>query len=225
MKILIKLPSRGRPSDLIKAINSIWDNVADVDNVMLSLTLDLDDETMHNKGMVEILTKYPNTSIQWGLSDSKVHAVNRDLPMDWWDILVIMSDDFRFTMWGFDIVIRQPFEDGNYDKLVHLPERDSGKALATMYIAGREFYNRFSYVYNPVYRSLFCDNEIMEISQQLNKYYYLDYPGVIEHLNPAYGHGSKDALFLYQQEIGWSLDQKTYNERKNRNFDIHLLNL
>jgi len=132
------------------------DNVADAANIHVSVTLDLDDPTMNNKEVVERINSYQNVSIQWGLSDSKIHAVNRDLP-EWGDIVVVMSDDMRFTFWGFDQVILMPFEDGNMDKLIHIPDSDAKHALATMYIAGREYYNRFGYIYHPSYKSVWCD--------------------------------------------------------------------
>ncbi len=61
----------------------------------------------------------------------------------------------------------------------------------------------------------------MEIAKQLGKYEYVNCPGVFRHDNPAYGRGLvKDAMFLKQQELGWSVDQKTYYERKNINFGL-----
>ena len=224
-KILFKYPSRGRPENFFSGLDSIVNNLFNVDDYHISCTLDFDDHLMNHPDVVTRIEEYENTSIGWGTSESKIHAVNRSMPDIDWDIIVCMSDDMRLLMYGFDVVIRQQFEDGNFDKLIHLPDRDAGKALAVMYIAGRTFYDRVGYIYNPIYKSLFCDNEIMDIAKRLNKYYYVDYPHIIEHLNPAYGYGKKDSMFIEQQEIGWTEDQKTYYERKSRNFDINLLPL
>jgi hypothetical protein len=221
MNILIKYPSRGRPERFFEGLNSIVDNIADANNYHVSLTLDLDDPTMNNKEVVERINSYQNVSIQWGLSDSKIHAVNRDLP-EWGDIILVESDDFRFTFWGFDQIIRQQFEDGDFDKLIHIPDTQAKHHLATMYIAGRTFYNRFGFIYDPRFKSLWCDNLIMDISKHLGKYHYVDIPGVILHLNPAYG-GHRDELFDLQQSF-WNEDEATYNKIKSSGLDNYLLN-
>lgn len=216
MKILIKYPSRGRPERFFQGLDSIMDNVADTENFHVSATLDIDDETMNNKDVVERINKYQNVSIQWGLSDSKIHAVNRDLP-EWGDIIVVQSDDMRFTFWGFDEIIRNEFQDGDLDRLLHLPDFDAKHALATMYIAGREYYNRFGYIYHPSYKSVWADNEAQDVAKQLDKYVYVDCPGVIEHLNPAYGHLPRDTMFDIQQGF-WNEDEANYYKRKLLNF-------
>ena len=49
LKILVKLPSRGRPEKLIKALDSIVDNIQDKENTFISLTLDTDDDAVTTK--------------------------------------------------------------------------------------------------------------------------------------------------------------------------------
>jgi hypothetical protein len=218
VRILIKYPSRSRPERFFQGLESIVNNVADTDNYAVSVTLDLDDETMNNKSVVDRINEYQNVSIQWGLSDSKIHAVNRDLP-EWGEIIMVMSDDMRINFWGFDQIIRNEFKDGNLDRLIHIPDQDAKKALATVYIAGREYYNRFAYIYHPSYKSVWCDNEVQDVAKQLDKYVYVDCPGVIEHLNPAYGHYQRDEMFNEQQGH-WNYDEANYYKRRLLNFPI-----
>jgi len=221
MKILIKYPSRGRPGAFFEGLDSIVNNAHNLSDILVLGTFDVSDPVMCNRELFDGSKVLPF----WGFSESKVHAINRDLqivnpntskkPFLDFDILVVFSDDMRFTAPGFDTILRNAFADGNLDKLIHLPDQDAKDALATMYIAGRTFYERFGYVYHPSYKSLWCDNEIMEVAQRLGKYEYVDYPGVIAHLNPAYGHGPKDEMFLEQQRIGWNEDHKNYMLRKS----------
>ena len=157
MKILIKYPSRGRPKQFFEGLQSIFDNLSETDNIHVALTLDTDDDKMNNPEVISKIESYPNTSIQWGLSESKIHAVNRDMPDIEWDVIVVMSDDMRFTFWGFDQVIRQQLDDQNLDKFLHIPDFDAKKALATMYIAGKTYFNRLGYIYHPSYKSLWCE--------------------------------------------------------------------
>jgi len=129
-----------------------------------------------------------------------------------------MSDDMRVTCYGFDQILRTAFNDFGLDTLLHIPDQDAKSALQTMYIAGKTYFDRFGFIYNPVYKSLFCDNEAHEIAVKLGKYRYLNYQGIIIHLNPSYGHLPKDEMYIRQQEIGWTKDQETFNERKSKNF-------
>jgi len=217
MKLLVKYPSRSRPERFFQGLDSIYNNIVDMDSFHVSCTLDSDDETMNNDDVIGRILTRQNISIQWGLSKSKVHAVNRDL-IDYGDIIMLYSDDVRTPFYGFDVFIRNCFDD--LDTLVHIPDRDAKEALATVYIAGRAFYNRFGYIYHPSYSSLWCDNEILAIAKQLGHYKFIDCYGVIEHLNPAYGHLERDAMFNEQQIIGWSDDHKNFLERQSRNFDL-----
>lgn len=218
MKILIKFPSRSRPERFFEALDSIINNVADVDNYIIWCTLDLDDTSMMNPEVIKRLHSYDKVVCEWGLSESKINAVNRNVPLDIeWDILVVMSDDMRFIFWGFDQIIRQPFVEQGLDLLVHIPDQDARAALATMYIAGRTFYERFNYIYHPSYKSVWCDNDISDQAKLLNKYYYYDITGVILHLNPAYGHLERDEMFDRQQN-DWNEDEANYYKRKALNF-------
>jgi hypothetical protein len=195
-------------------MGSIVNNLKNKEDYQILVSADIDDEQM------DIELDFKNSIICFGVSKSKVDAINRDIELAEkdWDIIVNMSDDMRFTFYGFDEIIRQQFEDGDLDKLIHIPDQDAKSALATMYIAGRDYYERFGFIYNPVYHSLFCDNEVHEIAIKLGKYRFVNCSGVLEHLNPAYGHLPKDEMFISQQEVGWTKDQETYLERKAKNF-------
>lgn len=220
---LFKYPSRGRPDRFFKSLDSLVNNISDKDYFAVSCTLDEDDLTMNNTEVVERIMTYPNTSIEWGRSESKIHAINRSMPDINWDILIVHSDDMLFNIFGADVMIGVDmmnwFPDG--DGLLHYPDQDAREHLATMYIAGRKFYDRFGYVYHPSYKSLWCDNEIMSIAQRLGKYKYCGYQ-INVHNNPAYGHLPKDDLFNEQQGH-WNEDEANFNARKARNFDLHLI--
>lgn len=219
--ILFKLPSRGRPERFFKALDSIVNNLATPYAYHISCTLDEDDPTMNNPHTKEKIEQYKNTSISWGLSKSKIDAVNRDMPDIEWDILVVCSDDIYFNVYGFDEMVRiemnQHFK--NIDGFLHFYEKDSTTALCVMSIMGKKYYELFGYIYHPDYVSLFADNEATEVAKMLGKYIYINY-AIMEHLNPAYGYMERDEMFDIQQEIGWRDDRITYEKRKLKNFDL-----
>lgn len=218
---LFKYPSRGRPERFFKSLDSIYENVSDKDYFHVSCTLDLDDPLMCNEGVIGRINEYPNTSIAWGRSDSKIHAVNRDMPDIDWDICFCMSDDMLFTLFGFDVNVGVDMLNWfpNLDGLLHYPDQDAKEYLATMYIAGRKWWEfRDKNIYHPSYKSLWCDNEEQDVAQMFGKYKYCGYQ-INLHLNPAYQHNNmpRDDMFNRQQS-DWNFDEANYNERKKNNF-------
>ncbi len=223
VKILFKYPSRSRPERFFEGMDSIYKNLSDKNNFAVLATFDSDDDSMNNEDVKRRFYEYPNAEPVYGKSISKIHAINRDMdrhPMaNDFDILVCMSDDMRFNTFGFDDMMRV---DMNYllpdfDGILHYPDQDAKSALATLYVAGRKWWEfRGKHIYQPSYKSLWCDNEEQEVAKMLNKYRYPGY-NICLHLNPAYGHLPRDPLFNEQQGH-WGEDEMNYNERKARNF-------
>lgn len=211
--ILFKYPSRNRKERFFISLDSLYNNMADPENFRCAITLDSDDPVMSHPEVVDRISSYPNTIISFGSSENKVHAINRDLP-EYGDIIVVWSDDMICTFYGFDEIIRSCFQDG-FDWHVHLPDLDEGDKIPVLYIAGRLFYNRWGWIYNPVYKSLFCDTELMDIAKEQGLYKFFNYPGLFVHMLPSYGRQEADSMWKQQQEIGWSIDKETYLMRKS----------
>lgn len=221
MKILFKYPSRGREARFFDSLNTIYSNIADQENFHVCATLDTDDEVMNRLEVKERLAQYKNLSVAWGLSDSKVHAINRDFPRYDFDIVVCWSDDMMATFYGFDDVIRGHMQEAfpDMDGLLHFPDQDAGEALNTLFISTKKYYDRFGYIYHPSYKSLWCDNETMLVAKILERYRYYNFRGLFQHLNPAYGHLPRDPMFDAQQNM-WGEDEANFNARKAINFEL-----
>ena len=197
------------------------------DNYHILVSADVDDESMEQE------FNYPNTTIIARRSKNKIDAINRDLnefsKVYDWDILVNMSDDMVFIEEGFDDVIRAEFwnktpidkntlgVDINLDQCLHFPDGNRND-LITMAIMGREYYNRFNYIYHPDYKSLYCDNDMTDVSKALGCYKYVN-EDILRHLHPAYAKGSMDAQYVKTEAFSGE-DQKTYNRRKSINFEL-----
>lgn len=225
-KILFKYPSRSRPERFFEGMDSIYNNLSDRSNFNVLITLDDDDPSMNNNEVRERIKTYPNAFAIYGKSESKVHAINRDLDVvgEWsdFDILICMSDDMRYNIFGFDDMIRvdMNFHFPDFDGLLHYPDQDAKEWLATMYIAGRKFFERFGYIYDPRCISLWCDNLVMAIAQKLGKYKYCGYQ-INVHLCPAYGHLERDQMFNEQQGH-WQQDEAVFRKEEAEGFNLHL---
>lgn len=211
-KIQFVYPTRGRKARFFEGLDSIVNNLYDKENYHIQVVADVDDADMSSRETFDRIKTYPNTDVLYGISKSKVSAVNRDLKLlKPFDIICCHSDDMRWTFYGFDQILRQQFEDGNYDKLIHVPDTDAKQFLATYYIAGKDYFNRFGFIYDPRFKSLFCDNLVMDIAQKLGKYQFVDCPGMLFHEHPSYGHTQFDEQYKEQQAL-WGEDETLYNE-------------
>lgn len=234
MKILFKYTTRSRRSNFLRGIDSIINNLANKEDYHIFTSIDVDDETMH-----PLPTINGNHTYIAGTSTGKINAINRD--MDYinsqydWDILVNMSDDMVFIEKGFDDIIREEFCDIDYDsgggkfidgclldQYIHFNDGNQKANVCTMHIVGREYYNRFNYIYNPEYISLWCDVENDLVAKQLGRYKYMgDDKIIFKHLHPAWGFGVHDEQYKKTESREmWIKDEATFNKRKSNNFGL-----
>lgn len=221
--ILFKFASRSRPDKFFKGLDNIIHNLHDKKNFVILATLDIDDESMYNKTVIEKLIPYVKNNFVipvFGRSKSKIDAINRDMDKapDNWNILVNFSDDMSFNSYGFDKVIRDKF-------LLHFPNTDGNlyfndgyakDSVSTMSIIGRQYYNRFGYIYHPSYHSLWCDNEYTEIAKRLNKIQYFN-ENLYTHQHPVNTGAKADEQLLRTESFNHK-DNLNYESRKSKNF-------
>ena len=229
LKLLFKFPCRQRTELLFKSLDSLDSNIRDRNNYHISLTLDIDDIVLNTEEVIDRIMKYPNVSIEWGYSKSKVEAINRSMPDYDYDVLICWSNDMFMTMFGADDIMRDYIlhianSREDFDFLIHFPERDSMEHLNVLYVATKAYYQRFNYIYHPSYLSLWCDNETYMVSKLLNRYHYIGVLDLYEHRNMAYTRYGieRDELFNQQQAL-WSVDEENYQKRKAMNFELHLI--
>lgn len=178
MKLLIKFPSRGRPGKFMKVFNMYRNMLSGKRDVSFLLSFDEDDVTMNNQGMKNWLkTLGPKAHFYFGHSKTKIQACNADLDKaPNFDIIMLASDDMIPVQEGYDDIICSDME--NYfpdtDGVLWYNDGLVGTRLNTLSIMGKKYFDRFGYLYNPEYESVFCDNEFMEVSLMLGKSQYID---------------------------------------------------
>lgn len=226
VKILYKFSSRSRPSKLISCIENII-SMARHDNYTILVSLDVDDATVSTRSFNEKLFTYKNVKPVYGFSKNKTHAINRDIWMvNDWDVIICMSDDFVFLVDGFDLDIISQFpsiDSGiiDTDLFLHYPDGSPCKdVLCTMSIMGRRYFDRFGYIYNPEYLSVYSDNEATTVARILGKYRYIDRQ-IASHDHPAWGKGEMDDLYrLNENKDNYAIDKSTYDRRVKINFEL-----
>lgn len=229
MRILLKCPSRSRPSKVLSVLTQYLDYARQPDLLGICISCDTDDTTMNTGFMREELPRvlYNANYCQVFFSDNttKIQACNADMDkITWpWDIVVLVSDDMIPQMRGYDDIIRMHmmarFPDTN--GIVWVNDGEQGQQLNTLTIMGRAMYNQFGYIYNPLYKSLFCDTEFTDFCNESNTV-YVPYT-IIRHVHPSYNSDVKfDALYIKNQ-LSFNDDMHTYIDRKSYPYDWSIL--
>jgi hypothetical protein len=227
LKILFKYASRSRNHKFFSGLESILQNLGDLNNFCILVSLDIDDVTMNNSETINKLTgyiqKYPDRIIvKFGYSKNKIDAINRDVneikDKFNFDILVNFSDDMEFIQHSFDNVIRDKFfcHYADLDGNIYFNDGFVGDRISTMSIIGRKYYDKFNYIYHPSYFSLWCDNEYTEVAKRNQKILYFP-ERIFNHNHPANVGGFIDEQ-LVKTESYSDIDRQNYEQRLNNNF-------
>jgi len=219
MKIVIKFPTRNRPQKFLEVFHRYQEYLSGKHDVRFIVSIDDDDATMTDEVIGEIM-KYTNVSVHRGNSKSKIEAINADLdklPVNF-DVVLLASDDMIPQLRNYDDRIAENMLEyfPDYDGVLAYKDGRRGDDLITFTIMGRKYYERFGYLYNPIYKSVYSDNEFTDVAKQLNKVKYFD--------TLMFAHGWADY-------VGWDelmkrnedrnlymRDQGIYNYRKSRGF-------
>ena len=221
MKLLIQFPTRQRPDKLLGYLFQYLNLMEDKKNFRVHISCDTDDLTMNNDKMKDLISYYPNTDISFNDNKSKIQAVNAGVSERDWEILILASDDMLPLVKGYDNIIRglfsTHFPDG--DGVLHFNDGHQGDRLNTLCILGRKYYDRFGYIYNPAYKSLFADNEFDEVSRILARRVYIDQM-IIKHEHPDANKAVKWDDLYERNGIPLNEDCTAYNTRKAQGYGL-----
>lgn len=220
-KLLYKLASRSRREKVFACIENIIEQ-STIDDFLILLSFDVDDSAMYGEEVKERLKSYGDkVKAYWGISGSKVAAINRDISfVGDFEILLNHSDDFWIEKKGFDAAViksmSENFPDG--DGMLHFPDQMAMERLCTYQIVGKKYFDRTGLVYNSEYFSVFCDNEETEKAKMLGRYAYID-EKYLTHRHSLWGFGPPDDLLKHTESF-YHIDAQTYNRRMANKFYI-----
>ena len=219
MKLLIKFPTRNRKNKFFKVLRQYQNLCEDLDNTYFLITLDNDDESMNSSDVEDIFNTFKNIKVVYGTSNSKIHAVNRDIELvNDWDIVLLASDDMTPKVKGYDNIIRNKMKEfySDTDGILWFNDGHMGNKLNTLCILGKKYYDRFGYIYYPEYKSVWSDNEFMLVGNLLGKQTYFEQV-IIEHEHPEWGYGSRDEIHQNNSK-NENQDKLLFTKRKDNNF-------
>lgn len=224
--IFFNYATKGRPERFFDGLDSIYNNISDKENFHVMVAAGEDDLSMNNPEVINRVKKdYPNTTINFGENTGKVQATNKNFENSGiWetaDIIVNMADDMRFTLGGFDNIIRLDMQTyfPEMDGLLHYPDQDAMERVPVLYIAGIKYFERRGKIVAwPEYKSLWWDNDDKEYSTLIGKYQYIN-NRMFDHLCPAYGYLERDEIFNRDQNL-WQHDEEIFHRRETEKFGL-----
>ena len=222
MVLLIKFPTRGRTEKFLEVLDQYISFIEDKDNYKIVVSCDADDTSMNNPTVISKLKNYKNLEIYFGANKSKIEAVNADMQhQQGYDIILLASDDMIPVKKGFDVIIKNNMKKyfPDLDGVLWFNDGYQEDRLNTLCILGRKYYERFKYIYHPAYKSLWCDNEFMNVGSKLKRQVYIN-EVIIKHDHPASNTNLVEDE-LYQKNLKLeSVDRLTYEKRKKQKFDL-----
>lgn len=218
MNLLIKFPSRSRPEQFKKALDSYIRYSSNLDKIQFIFTLDSNDERLDE--YFKIIQSRPiNQLIVVGESRGKISAINRDLSLlkDLkYDVILLASDDM-IAVQRYQDAIEQKFNELGDDRVFWFSDGNQ-KRLNTLVIIGRKYFEHFLYLYHPSYVSLWCDNEFHDVAIMLGKMNTEPYECIIEHQHFAHNRQYKSDDLYRENDKYWDVDKNNYYTRKQNNF-------
>lgn len=215
--LLIRMPTRGRPEQALKVL-AAYRAMQLTENVKIEVVVDEDDDTMLNAVVLQRLYDLDCVATV-GNHRSKVEAVNGGR-VDDWAVMALASDDMVPVAAGYDVSMLAAMEQHFplLDGAVYFNDgynkehsRPGDPILCTMPVFGRHLYEQFGYVYEPSYKSLYCDNEQTRLFTAMKRIVFVD-ELIIEHRHHAAGKAPVDALYAHNDKLG-NADKKVLESR------------
>lgn len=219
--LLIKFPTRGRPDKFFSILDKYYQKLSGKNNVQFLITCDNDDLTMNNSVVITKLKQYKNLTVNFGDSKTKVEAINADLNNVIFDILLLASDDMIPVTDNYDsiIIVNMLNYFSDFDGILWFNDGIQQNRLNTLCILGRTYYNRFGYIYNPAYKSLWCDAEFTQVGNMLGKQKYFN-QCIIKHEHHSLTGTGYDEIYDKNEKFE-NEDRQTFITRQNNQFYLY----
>lgn len=221
MRISIIHPSRSRPQQAAATAKKWLSSAKDLDSIQYILSIDLDDASQKDYQSLFTLdvlkeSKYaPRHMVcERNNNQSAIQAINQAATVASGDLLIVVSDDFDCP-YHWDEALRTALA-GKSDYIV---KTDDGLQpwIITLPIMDRVYYERFGYVYNPIYRHMWSDTEMTAVGHMLDKIIRL--PITFPHNHYTTGRTPKDEVNV-KADSSMAGGRQIFMERLKYNFGI-----
>lgn len=223
-KLLVKFPSRNRPEKFKTRLNEYIGACSGKHQVRFVISMDEDDETMNTDDIKKFLDELKSNQgvdlvYHYGDSKTKIEACNADMDGETFDVLLLISDDMVLQQTNYDDIIYEAFQETfpDYSGGIKFSDGLRRDVLMTLPIIGRKIYEKWGYIYNPEYTSIYCDTEQTEVLYRMKKFAVSDmclakHEWTSEPFDEL--HARNENRQMYEK------DGAVFEARKTRNFDL-----
>ena len=175
-KLIVKFPSRNRPEKFKSILDQYIGGCSGKHHVRFVITMDEDDSTMNTDDIRSFIDSHikngVDISYHYGNSKTKVEACNANMENEDADVILLISDDMVLQQPNYDDIIYSTFQETFPDYSGGLKFHDGIRqdALMTLPIIGWKVYEKWGYIYNPEYTSLYGDTEQTEVLIRMKKF-------------------------------------------------------
>lgn len=215
MKISLIHPSRGRPEKAASTYSYWMARAKHPDQIEHILSLDFDDPRRHEYKRQDKITIDHNTCV--------VEATNQAAQIATGDILIYLSDDFKCPD-GWDLAIMEYLTVlQRSNEIPWLLKVNDGLQkfhvdVLTIPIMNRALYRRLGYFWNPLYKSMFVDQDLYWVCKNNN---WLTFAPDLLFQHEHYSNGMAPRDGTYQRsDANWNQGKEVYEKRKMDGFKI-----
>jgi hypothetical protein len=220
MHLLVKFPTRQRQKRFFEVLAQYISLASGRHRVEYIISMDEDDMEMNNQDVRDALDKLvmlgQDIKYFYGPNKTKIEAMNADLDKTSgeWEALFLAQDDMIPIIQDWDermlYLVKGHFED--LDGCIWPPDGyGNSPTTSTIVLMGRQWFERFQYIYYPGYISVYCDNEFTDVALAYDKIRKVP-DRIVEH--KWVGTNGRDALCDRNENIiNYENDRKLFVER------------
>lgn len=212
MTISLLHPSRSRPKKSFDNSREWLSKAGEGVNVELLVSIDSDDPKLFEYfALYQDTITNPNTCV--------VEAANHAAKIATGEILIYLSDDFKCPdNWG-QLILEQ-FKDVTTPLLIKVDDclQKFGVDVLTIPIMNRALYEKLGYFFNPIYRSMFCDQDLYHVVNNMGAIRFCPY---LKFPHEHYCNGKTTIDPTYERSNkNWISGKHTYARRKAEGFPL-----
>lgn len=197
--ISILVPTRKRPQNITRLVDSIVATVSNIQNVELLIYID-DDDFDSIPAISEAALRMNVNAVQGNrLIGSQMY--NELAKLATGDIFMFAADDIVFRTQNWDSIVQNKFNEYE-DKILFIYGEDGFQhgRIGTHGFIHKYWTELVGYVLPPRLASAYTDEWITNLAERVNRKFYLP-ELIVEHLHPAVGKAITDETYKQRPEI------------------------
>lgn len=194
MRFTLLIPTRGRPDELTRCVESAFETADDPDRVEVWCYRDDDDSAYDGLDLPVRWVTGPRVTLSrtWNVLDAAAGG----------DIVCHCGDDLIFRTDGWDTAVQSAFEQYG-DRIAFVYGRDGAQDanLGTHGFVSRQWIDAVGYFCPPLFSHDYNDTWLNEVSEVLGRRVFL--PDVLmEHMHWIWGKSEHDQTYLDHEAFG-----------------------